>query len=226
MFVEANPGPADADQGWLHGASRWDPGLHPCSPGVSLANRAGFLAQVERVRLERDQVQAKRRIEQNRDRLMRQRLSKPCEIVPHPTSGTFARLRDDLIDWLDQLRHWEAFATWTWDGRWGDTGPSPRRAVELVEEFLVEMDIAYCWWCIERGKLGRVHAHGLLNGQGSLGFEVQRNELWQAWFHRFGRNRVEPIDDSMPVSYYISKYVVKDLRDGNRWGSLQWGLHG
>ena len=135
-------------------------------------------------------------------------------------------IRREMVEWLDQLRDWEAFATWTWDSRFGARGPSPGRAVSMVEEFLLAEDVATCWWCVEEGRRGgRVHAHGLLRGTGSLDLEIHRKSLWGAWKRRFGRNRIEPVTDSLPVAHYVAKYVSKDFWRRTRDGSLSWGLH-
>lgn len=38
-------------------------------------------------------------------------------------------------------------------------------------------------------------------------------ELWSEMFYRYGRSQVDIINDKTPVSFYISKYLTKELSD-------------
>jgi len=42
-----------------------------------------------------------------------------------------------------------------------------------------------------------------------------RRDLWQKWFDRYGRNRIEPVNSRDDVSDYCAKYVTKE---GAWWG--------
>ena len=124
-----------------------------------------------------------------------------------------------MVAWLAEVKEWSTFATWTWDERFGELGPTPEFAVRMIEKFMQQCDVE-AWYCLEHGKIGgRLHAHGLLAQHKGLGLQVHRRSLWYQWFKRFGRNRLEPITESLPVAYYVAKYSLKDFwSDGQIWG--------
>jgi hypothetical protein len=41
-----------------------------------------------------------------------------------------------------------------------------------------------------------------------------RRETWQKWFERYGRNRIEPVNNRDDVADYCAKYVTKE---GSWW---------
>jgi hypothetical protein len=50
--------------------------------------------------------------------------------------------------------------------------------------------------------------------------ELYRKAMWEQWFKRFGRNKVEPVKGLSDVVDYCSKYVTKE---GAWWNvKLQW----
>lgn len=53
------------------------------------------------------------------------------------------------------------------------------------------------------------HVHGLLNGLEG----VTKEEIWDVWFKKFGRNMVEIYDPEKGAAHYLTKYVVKSLCD-------------
>lgn len=61
-----------------------------------------------------------------------------------------------------------------------------------------------------------LHAHGI------YGCEFPKPDLtwqWRAFFHRFGRSKVERINSKAEVYWYLSKYLAKD----ERWEYEYWG---
>jgi hypothetical protein len=39
---------------------------------------------------------------------------------------------------------------------------------------------------------------------------MRRTEIWDKWFHRYGRARIEPVNKRDDVSDYCAKYVCKE----------------
>jgi len=46
---------------------------------------------------------------------------------------------------------------------------------------------------------------------------MRRTEIWDKWFHRYGRARIEPVNSRDDVADYCAKYVTKE----NTW----WGVN-
>ncbi len=120
----------------------------------------------------------------------------------------------DLGDWLGG-HEWDAFATLTFDERFGPGGPSGARALHLGRNWLETLPHRPGWYlAVETGRFGRTHLHALI-APGSP--RVPRKALWRSWFKRFGRARLQPVDPArgLNAAYYVAKYVTKapDLWD-------------
>ena len=78
---------------------------------------------------------------------------------------------------------------------------------------------------MKREMWGVSHFYALEQNPGRDGFHVHalwcdclnksRRDLWQKWFERYGRNRIEPVNSRDDVSDYCAKYVTKE---GAWWG--------
>jgi len=44
----------------------------------------------------------------------------------------------------------------------------------------------------------------------------RRTEIWEKWFHRYGRARIEPVNNRDDVADYCAKYVTKE----NAWWNV------
>ncbi len=40
--------------------------------------------------------------------------------------------------------------------------------------------------------------------------QMRRTEIWEKWFHRYGRARIEPVNSRDDVADYCAKYVTKE----------------
>jgi hypothetical protein len=43
--------------------------------------------------------------------------------------------------------------------------------------------------------------------------EREYYDIWEIWFKLYGRARVEAYDPEKSATYYVTKYVVKDICD-------------
>lgn len=121
------------------------------------------------------------------------------------------RSADAMGQWLDSLGGWDAFATLTFGPKFGDTGPSPDRAMYHFRKWYRDMGRARprpAFVAVEKGSAGgRVHLHGLF---GPLGSGVPRKAAWRSWFDRYGRAQILPFDPTLGAPYYVAKYVSKE----------------
>jgi len=46
---------------------------------------------------------------------------------------------------------------------------------------------------------------------------MQRTGIWRKWFHRYGRARIEPVNNRDDVADYCAKYVAKK----NAWWNVK-----
>jgi len=97
---------------------------------------------------------------------------------------------------------------------WGETGPSPERAFKHIGGFLDTADgTPGYFYCVETGRLGRVHGHGLLRfDQFRLcGTPCDPGELtFRSWKDRYGRCQLRAYDPKLGAAYYCGKYVTKE----------------
>lgn len=119
---------------------------------------------------------------------------------------TYAQVERDrvaMFEWVHGLAPWRVIAhhTFAWEA-------SIWSAQKSYEKFMSREngDVSY-FYAIEQnpGRPGH-HIHALWADCES----VQRSEVWNKWFLRYGRNRIEPVRNSQDVSGYCSKYVTKE----------------
>ena len=118
-------------------------------------------------------------------------------------------LQQSLGRWLSTFR-WDCWCTWTFDERFGPTGPSPDRCLYHTRRWVEHVPGAPVGYfvAVERGTGGRVHSHGLLRLPD--GFTPSRKSLWGSWRDRYGRSRVLPYDRERGAAYYVAKYITKE----------------
>jgi len=126
-------------------------------------------------------------------------------------------LQSSLGTWLNEFE-WDCWCTWTFDSRFGPTGPSPDRCLYHTRNWIEHLPGAPIGYfvAVERGTGGRVHSHGLLRFKDS--FAPRRKSLFGSWKARFGRNRVLPYNREKGATYYVAKYITKE--------PLHWDLGG
>lgn len=117
-------------------------------------------------------------------------------------------VREQYSNWLSKER-WDYFFTGTF--RFEDISPNGARraALRFFRGFPTKELIVLF---IESGKLyGKVHLHGLLRFY--LTERPTAKTIWQRWFNKYGRAKVEVIESREAVSNYCCKYVTKQMKD-------------
>jgi len=140
-------------------------------------------------------------------------------LVPPVRLPSGNSLGDNLSSWLENL---------PWDYYWTITFKHARRdSIAAIRDITSELHRQGCsraFIGMEPHKVSHnLHAHGLLLGSSVAGLSRNAGYLpgsttqcWRDLFHRFGRSRVEHINDSKQVAAYCSKYVTK-ITDGDNW---------
>lgn len=116
--------------------------------------------------------------------------------------------RQEYSNWLSQER-WDYFFTGTF--RFEDISPNGARrcALRFFRGFTTKELIVLF---IESGKLyGKVHLHGLLRFRANQ--RPSARTIWQRWFDKYGRAKVETIESREAVAGYCCKYVTKQMKD-------------
>ena len=126
-------------------------------------------------------------------------------------------MRKTLAEWVDKF-DWEMWFTGTFkqERSYRDTIKTKRafeRVIQDVSEKYNIHNIEY-FLAVERFKHGDfTHVHALINGLYGLRYK----ELGEAWRARFGRSQVEGYECGKGASFYLTKYVTKEICD--------WDLH-
>jgi hypothetical protein len=118
-----------------------------------------------------------------------------------------AQLAVEMGDWVHSLTPWQVIAhmTFSWEA-------SIDSAQRCYEKFMrTEMRGVSYFYALERNpERNGYHVHALwcdcLN--------KSRREIWQTWFARYGRARIEPVNNRDDVADYCAKYVTKE---GSWW---------
>ncbi len=144
----------------------------------------------------------------------------PVEDVPNrrphgrdePRADLLQDSREALGVWLDEMP-WSHWATFTFGEPWGESGPTPQGANRHIARFLeAQPGWPGYFYCIEAGRLGRVHGHALLRfdqlGIRELGFDAGEG-TFARWRKRYGRAQVRTYDPELGAAYYCSKYLTK-----------------
>lgn len=146
-------------------------------------------------------------------------LLNPEAEVPQVSSLPYYRdpLQLALGNWLNEFE-WDCWCTWTFDARFGDTGPSPDRCLFHSRNWIERLPGPATGYfvAVERGTGGRVHSHGLLRLPN--GITPKRKSLWASWYLRYGRCLVLRYDNDRGAAYYVAKYITKE--------PLHWDLGG
>ena len=133
------------------------------------------------------------------------------------------RVGDALAEWL-QADSWDYFFTITCRRERRDSIAFIRDVSQVVQ--YDRMFIA----CEPHRYSYNLHAHGLIAVETAVqlpwrgdSWQSTPHELWDKWFHKFGRSRVEPIRSMHDVASYCSKYVTK-ITDGDNYNYLTTGV--
>lgn len=119
-----------------------------------------------------------------------------------------------MADWVNWLADWQVIAHLTFS--WECSLDSGRR---VFERFMARhlARVSYFYALEENPARDGFHVHALWADAGS----VFRREVWAAWFTRYGRARIEPVNNHLDVSNYCAKYVTKE----RAWWNLKMQWH-
>jgi hypothetical protein len=119
------------------------------------------------------------------------------------TTVTTEAQKIEMTDWVSSLAPWSVIAhhTFVWEA-------SIWSAQKSFEKFMAKevRDVSY-FYAVERNpSRDGHHVHALWSDcEGVL-----RSRIWERWFDRYGRNRIEPVRSVMDVTSYCAKYVTKE----------------
>jgi len=150
-------------------------------------------------------------------------------------AAVIARAREALGPWVAQLRHWDVYATFTydpakvvWAAQYGVESappPSPSASTRHLRSYLDDLTTvlgrdlgAFC--ALETTKRGWPHWHGLIAAGGLS--EDDFKTAWSLWFNERGFIKMTRVDhdDQLRISQYCSKYLTKETGDVVLWGRL------
>lgn len=114
-----------------------------------------------------------------------------------------AQLNVAMGDWVHSLAPWQVIShlTFAWEA-------SAASAQRCYEKFMrSELRGVSYFYALEQnpGRDG-FHVHALWVDCKNL----KRSEIWREWFHRYGRARIEPVNNRDDVADYCAKYVTKE----------------
>jgi hypothetical protein len=149
--------------------------------------------------------------------------------------AVIGRAREALGPWVAQLRHWDVYATFTYDPAkvtWAPVysapdipPPSPSASTRHLRSYLEDLTDtlgrelgAFC--ALETTKRGWPHWHGLIAAGGLS--EDDFKAAWSLWFNQRGYVKMTRVDhgDQLRISQYCSKYLCKETGDVVLWGRL------
>jgi len=118
-----------------------------------------------------------------------------------------AQTSKQYTDWL-QGQEYHYFFTGTFRNEFTINGA--RRALERSFS-TYDNKPEFAFFCIEPGGMyGRIHTHGLLRyPQGGIFHSA--TDIWQSWYKRYGRARVEVPRSQENITGYCVKYATKNL---------------
>jgi hypothetical protein len=121
-----------------------------------------------------------------------------------------AQLNVEMGDWVHSLAPWQVISHLTF--AWEASFDSGRRCYEKFMR--TEMRGVSYFYALEQnpGRDG-CHAHALWCDCKNM----RRTEIWDKWFHRYGRARIEPVNSRDDVADYCAKYVAKE----NAWWNVK-----
>lgn len=114
-----------------------------------------------------------------------------------------AQMNIEMGDWVHGLAPWQVIShlTFAWEA-------SVWSAQRCYEKFMrTELRGVSYFYALEQnpGRDG-FHVHALwVDCQNRC-----RRDIWREWFHRYGRNRIEPVNSRDDVADYCAKYVTKE----------------
>lgn len=109
----------------------------------------------------------------------------------------------EMGNWVASLADWQVIShlTFSWEA-------SIWSAQRAYEKFMrLEMwGVSYFYALEQNPCRDGFHVHALWCDCKNK----KRSIIWQKWFERYGRNRIEPVNSQTDVTDYVSKYVTKE----------------
>lgn len=87
----------------------------------------------------------------------------------------------------------------------------PINAMGKIWQAFEKLSASRAFVAVEKHSFDGVHIHAL--SRHTFRPDLRSESMWKYCFKAFGRTRVEPIESRPLVSWYVSKYVMKDGYD-------------
>lgn len=121
----------------------------------------------------------------------------------------------EYADFISQFQ-WDLYSTITFRQKRSDSLYWSKRAFSTLEKF----GATRAFVAVEPHRLDGIHLHILSRHIPA----PSTSALWKYCFKAYGRSKIEVVDDTMAVSRYCSKYVVKG-NDFDFFGGKKAWLH-
>ena len=125
-----------------------------------------------------------------------------------------AQIHIEMGDWVHGLAPWQVIShlTFSWEA-------SIWSAARCYEKFMRKdmWGVSYFYALEQNPGRDGYHVHALWCDCKSK----SRRNVWRAWFDRYGRNRIEPVNSRDDVADYCAKYVTKE----NSWWNVKLLSH-
>jgi hypothetical protein len=108
----------------------------------------------------------------------------------------------EIANWVRGLAPWSVFMTPTF--RWEASLESARRCFEKFMRMQLP-EVSYFYAIEENPSRDGHHVHALWADCEA----VLRRGVWERWFEKYGRARIEPVRSKDDVTDYCGKYVCK-----------------
>lgn len=127
--------------------------------------------------------------------------------------------------WLSEF-NWDWYATLTFKFE----VPNPINAKRYFARWLKDVDKylgrdSGAFLAVERFKHNfGTHLHTLVRvglNDSLFNQEVFILPMWDKWFKRYGRAKIEKYDPNLGAGYYVGKYISKELCDFDTFGKWQ-----
>ena len=119
------------------------------------------------------------------------------------------RINIEMGDWVDGLAKWQCVAhlTFRWEASVWSCERVYKKFMRAGRPGLPSMHWVSHFYALEHNpSRDGFHVHALWCDC----LHLQRSEVWRNWFHRYGRNRIEPVRNKDDVADYVAKYVTKE----------------
>jgi len=112
-------------------------------------------------------------------------------------------LVESMATWVGGIKPWQCIGHFTFS--WEASLDSTRRCFEKFMR-IDSHGTSYFYACEQNPSRSGHHVHALLYAP----VEPQRKALWELWFKRYGRCRLESVRSRCDVADYCAKYVCKE----------------